>query len=76
MSFSFEQERNGNLLFLDVEVSRQKSKFVTTGYRKPSFSGVCTHFAPLYRVGILYIWLAHVLKFKPIGQNFMKNLIS
>ena len=30
MSFSFEQEKNGKLSFLDVEVSREKGKFVTT----------------------------------------------
>ena len=40
MSFSFEQEKNGKLSFLDVEVSREKGKFVTTVYRKPTFSGV------------------------------------
>ena len=45
MSFSFEQEKNGKLSFLDVEVSREKGKFVTTVYRKPTFSGVYTHFA-------------------------------
>ena len=44
MSFSFEQEKNGKLSFLDVEVSREKGKFVTTVYRKPTFSGVYTHF--------------------------------
>ena len=44
MSFSFEQELNGKLSFPDVEVSRQQDKFVTTVYRKPSFSGVYTHF--------------------------------
>ena len=40
MSFSFEQEINDKLSFLDVEVSRQQGKFVTTVYRKPTFSGV------------------------------------
>ena len=30
MSFSFEQEKNGKLTFLDMEVSREKRKFVTT----------------------------------------------
>ena len=30
MSFSFEQEKNGKLSFLDTEVSREKGKFVTT----------------------------------------------
>ena len=40
MSFSFEQEANGKLSFLDVEVSRQQGKFVTTVYRKPTFLGL------------------------------------
>ena len=40
MSFSFEQAKNGKFSFLDVEVSREKGKFVTTVYRKPTFSGV------------------------------------
>ena len=44
MSFSFEQEVNGKLSFLYVEVSRQKGKFVTTVGRKPTFSDVYTHF--------------------------------
>ena len=30
MSFSFEQEKKGKLSFLDIEVSREKGKFVTT----------------------------------------------
>ena len=44
MSFSFEQEKDGKLSFLDIEVSRQEDHFVTTVYRKPTFSGVYTHF--------------------------------
>ena len=47
MSFSFEQEKNGKLSFLDIEVSRDKVKFVTTVYRKPTFSDVYTHFESL-----------------------------
>ena len=30
MSFSFEQEKNGKLSFLDIEVSRERVKFVST----------------------------------------------
>ena len=41
--FLFEQEKNGQLSSLDVEVSRQQDKFVTTVYRKPTFSGVYSH---------------------------------
>ena len=44
MKFSFEEEKNGKLSFLDVEVSREGNKFATTVYRKPTFSGVYTHF--------------------------------
>ena len=44
MSFSFEQEKNGKFSFLSIDVSQEKEKFVTTVYRKPTFSGVYTHF--------------------------------
>ena len=44
MSFSFEQEMNGKLFFLDAEVSQKQGKFVITVYRKPNFSGAFTHF--------------------------------
>ena len=58
MFFSFEQEVNGKLPFLDAEVSRQKGRFVTTIYRKPTFSGVYTHFDSFlltdYTVGMIY----------------------
>ena len=58
MSFSFEQEKNGKLLFLDIKVSREKGKFVTTVNRKPTFSGVHTHFESflptIYKFGLVY----------------------
>ena len=62
MSFSFEQEKNEKLSFLDIEVSREKGKFVTTVYRKPTFSGVYTHFESflptIYKFDMVYT-LAH-----------------
>ena len=58
MSFSFEQELNEKLSFLDAEVSRQQGKFVTSVYRIPTFSGVYTHFdsflPEVYKVGMIY----------------------
>ena len=57
MSFSFEQEKNGKLSFLDIEVSREKGKFVSTVYRKSTFSGVYTHFESflpkIYKFGMV-----------------------
>ena len=58
MSFLFEQEINDKLPFLDVEVSRQQSKFVTTVYRKPTFSDMYSYFdsflPEVYKVGMIY----------------------
>ena len=66
LSFSFEQEMNGKFLLLDVEVSRQQGKFVTTVYRKPTFSGVYIHFdsflPTVYKVGMIYTLAYRCLK--------------
>ena len=47
----------GKLSFLDIEVSWEKGKFVTTVYRKPTFSCVYTHFESLlptiYKFGMV-----------------------
>ena len=62
MFFSFEQEKNGKWSFLDIEVSREKGKFVTTVYRNPTFSSVYTHFESflptIYKFDMVYT-LAH-----------------
>ena len=56
MFFHLSKKKNGNLSFLVVEVSRQQGKFVTTVYRKPTFSGVCTYFDSFFdKVGMIYI---------------------
>ena len=48
--------------FLDVDASLQQGKFVTTVYRKPTFSDVYTDFdsflLTVYKVGMIYT-LAH-----------------
>ena len=44
MSFSFEEEKNGKMSFLDVEISCENGQFVTTVYSKPTSIGVYTHF--------------------------------
>ena len=50
MSFSLEIEKNNKLSFLDIEVFRcEKSEtFLTSIYRKPTFSGMYTNFKSLY----------------------------
>ena len=52
--FSLEQEKNRKLSFLDVEVSREKGQFLTTAYRKPTFSGVYTHFESFFQTVYIF----------------------
>ena len=58
MSFSFAEEKNGKIPFLDVQISRGNGKIVTTVYHKPTFSGIYTHFESFLpstqKFGMLY----------------------
>ena len=58
MSFSHEVERDGKLSFVDVNVFREDGQFVTNVYRKPTFSGVYTHFesflSATYKFDVVY----------------------
>ena len=40
IAFTFEMEQNGSLSFLDIRISRENNKFVTSVSRKPTFSGI------------------------------------
>ena len=44
IKFSLEKENDGRLSFLDINIFREKGKFVTNVYRKKTFNGVYTNF--------------------------------
>ena len=44
MHFTSEEEENNELPFLDIFVKRTLTSFFTSVYRKPTFSGVYTHY--------------------------------
>ena len=79
ISFTFEQEKNGKLSFLDIEVSREKGKFITTLYRKPTFSGAYIHFESflptIYKFGMVYALVYRCFKTCLIELSFMKNSV-
>ena len=54
--------KNGKLSFLDIEVSREKGKFVTNAYKKPTFCCMYTHFEnflpTVYKFGMVYTYLS------------------
>ena len=58
MSFTIETEHNKKMSFLDFNVICEQVKFATNAYRKPSFSGVYTHFDSFlpntYKIGMIY----------------------
>ena len=78
MSFSFEQEKNGNLSFLDIEVYREKGKFITTVYREPTFSDVYTHFESflptIYKFGMVYALVYFCFKICSDWTKFQEEL--
>ena len=42
IKFTFETENFNNFSFLDVKITRQSKRFVTSIFRKATFSGVFT----------------------------------
>ena len=57
IKFSLEKENDGRLSFLDINIFREKGKFVTNVYRKKTFSGVYTNFNSFipetYKTGLI-----------------------
>ena len=44
INFTYELEQNGRLPFLDMMIDRNDGKIKTSVYRKPTFTGIYTHF--------------------------------
>ena len=44
ISFTIENEKDNSMSFLDVNIIREKDKFSPSFHRKPTFSGIYTHF--------------------------------
>ena len=68
----------GKLSFLDIEVSWEKGKFVTTVYRKPTFSDGYTHFESflptVYKFGIVYTLAYFCFKICSYWAKFHEEL--
>ena len=61
MSFTVENEMQHRTSFLDVQIICEDQSFTTSVYRKPSFSGVDTHFntflSSIFKFGNVYTGL-------------------
>ena len=80
INFTVEQENIGSLSFLDVKICSKNGKFVTSVYRKPTFSGVFTDyesFIPTYQKrGLLQHYFIGVLAYVVIKNNYLSNFID
>ena len=58
INFTFDGEKEDKMAFLDFEITRDNSKFTTSVYRKPTFTGLYTNFKSLipstYKFGLIY----------------------
>ena len=61
VSLTIENEKDNRMSFLDLSIIREKDKFITSVYRKPTFSGIYTHFDSFLlssnKFGLLHILL-------------------
>ena len=61
IKFTYEEEDNNTLAFLDIKITRKEGRFTTSIYRKKTFSGVYlnyTSFLPFdYKKGLIYTLL-------------------
>ena len=78
--FRLRNKKNGKKAFLDVEISQENYKFVTTIYRKPTFSGVYTHFESFlpstHKFGILYTLVYRCFTLCSDWSKFHRELVT
>ena len=74
IKFTRETEENGWLSFLDLTVTRENNKFVTSVYRKPTFSGVLTNFESfirdMHKRGLIETLLHRIFRLCSSYENF------
>ena len=56
MKCSTKTEIKDLLSFLDVKIFRENKKFVTSVFRKDTFSGVYTNFPVLFHLSTSLVW--------------------
>ena len=66
IKFTSETENENSISFLDIKITRENNKFMTSVYRKPTFSGVFTNFGSFipksYKYNLLFTLLHRAFK--------------
>ena len=78
IKFTSEREENGYMPFLDFNVYREEGKFVTSVYRKPTFTGLYSNFNSLipvsYKFGLVLTLLHRVFSICSTYKQFHEEL--
>ena len=76
--FTSEIEENGLQSFLDITITRENNKFLTSVYRKPTFSDVFTNFEnfipEMHKRGLIELCFIEVLDYDPVTRTFIEKL--
>ena len=74
IKFTFETEDSNNFSFLDVKITRKNKRFVTSIFRKTTFSGVFTNYDSFildtYKIGLVHTLLFRFFKICFSMENF------
>ena len=75
IKFTFETEDSNNFSFLDVKITRQNKRFVTSIFRKATFSGVFTNYdsfiSDTYKIGLVHLFCSGFSKFVLVWKIFI-----
>ena len=75
IKFTFETEDSNNFSFLDVKITRKNKRFVTSIFRKATFSGVYTNYdhfiLDTYKIGLVHTLLFGFSKSIPVWKIFI-----
>ena len=78
IKFTSEIEENGSLSFLDITITRENNKFVTSVYRKPTFSGIFTNFESfipeIHKRGLIETLLHRSFRLCSSYENFHREI--
>ena len=79
IKFTTDIEENNSISFLDIKINRDNNRFLTSVYRKPTFSGVFTNFGsyiPLsYRSGLISSFLYGAFKLCSNFEIFHQEIV-
>ena len=78
IKFTSETENENSILFLDIKITRDNNKFMTSVYRKPTFSGVFTNFGSFipksYKYNLLFTLLHRAFKLCSNFERFHQEI--